>query len=375
MKKLSGGGPQLLVQPGDGVKPLLEAIDKAEERIEIVIFRFDRKDLEDALVRAAGRGVLVHALIAYTNRGGEKSLRQLEMRLLAKGVTVARTADDLVRYHAKYMIVDRKELFVLAFNFTYLDMEHSRSFAVITRDPAVVKEAVQLFESDTKRQQYKAGSPQFVVSPSNSREELTSFIQGAKKELIIYDPKLDDPAIVTLLNERTKDGVDIRVIGRVTRHLKAPACELAQIRLHTRSMIRDGEDVFVGSQSLRAAELETRREVGLAFRGPEIAKRILKTFNEDWKAAVKEKTDHPQKAAVSASKTVKKFAKAMTRSLPPVGPVLEMIARETIGEDIELEIDTDKFQKLIKTAVKEAVEESMRNAVHEMVEQDPGVSK
>ena len=58
----------------------------------------------------ANRGVAVHTLIAYTNRGGENGLRKLEMRLLAEGVTVSRTADDLARYHAKYMIIDRCEV-------------------------------------------------------------------------------------------------------------------------------------------------------------------------------------------------------------------------------------------------------------------------
>src|SRR5271154_3466808 len=115
---------RLLIQPGDGVKPLIAAIDEAREKVEIAIFRFDRNEVEKALVRAVERGVFVHALIAYTNRGGEKNLRQLEMRLLEKGVTVARTANDLVRYHGKYMIVDGKTLHLLAFNFTYLDMEH-----------------------------------------------------------------------------------------------------------------------------------------------------------------------------------------------------------------------------------------------------------
>ena len=50
--------------------------------------------------------MVVRALIAHTNRGGEKSLRKLELRLLDAGVTVARTADDLPRYHGKMMIVD-----------------------------------------------------------------------------------------------------------------------------------------------------------------------------------------------------------------------------------------------------------------------------
>jgi hypothetical protein len=39
--------------------------------------------------------VAVRALIAHTNFGGEKRLRQLELRMLQAGVTVTRTADDL----------------------------------------------------------------------------------------------------------------------------------------------------------------------------------------------------------------------------------------------------------------------------------------
>jgi len=45
---------------------------------------------------------LYRILVTYTNRGGEKSLRKVEMRLLNAGVTMARTADDLNRYHDKF---------------------------------------------------------------------------------------------------------------------------------------------------------------------------------------------------------------------------------------------------------------------------------
>src|ERR1700685_1313570 len=133
---------KLLTQPGDSVATLVAAIDAAKSSVEILIFRFDRGEMERALVSAANRGVFVHALIAYTNRGGEKNLRDLEMRLLAAGVTVARTADTLIRYHGKLVIVDRRVLYLLGFNFTYLDMEHSRSFGVTVRNRRIVHEAV-----------------------------------------------------------------------------------------------------------------------------------------------------------------------------------------------------------------------------------------
>ena len=60
---------RLLIQPGAGVGPLIEGIDAATEIIQIVIFRFDRGDVEMALKRAAKRGVFVHALVAYTSSG------------------------------------------------------------------------------------------------------------------------------------------------------------------------------------------------------------------------------------------------------------------------------------------------------------------
>src|SRR5438128_2561047 len=131
---MGGHVVKLLVQPGDGISDLVKGIDGARKSIEILIFRFDRLEIERALENAAKRGVLVQALIAYTNRGGERNLRKLETRLLAAGVTVARTSDDLVRYHGKMTIVDRRILFLFAFNFTNLDIEHSRSFGIITQD-------------------------------------------------------------------------------------------------------------------------------------------------------------------------------------------------------------------------------------------------
>src|SRR3954466_2080162 len=97
---------KLLIQPGDGVAPLIKAISHAKSSIEIVIFRFDQREVEHALAAAVSRGVAVHALIAHTNRAGEESLRKLETRFLGEGITVARTADDLIRYHGKMMLID-----------------------------------------------------------------------------------------------------------------------------------------------------------------------------------------------------------------------------------------------------------------------------
>ena len=124
------------------------------------------------------RGVTVRALIAHTNRGGEARLRKLEQRLLAAGVLVSRTADDLVRYHAKYMIAD-SVLHLFGFNFTKLDIDKSRSFAIATRDTKAVQEATRLFESDMTRQPLQAGAIQPGDQPRQRARDAGTRSSGA----------------------------------------------------------------------------------------------------------------------------------------------------------------------------------------------------
>ena len=297
---------KLITQPADGLQPLVRAVRRAKKKIDIVIFRFDRPELEDALEAAVARGVVVRALIAHTNRGGEKVLRKLELKLLSAGITVARTADDLPRYHGKMMIVD-ETLYVFGFNYTKLDMDKSRSFGVATRDKKLVKEALALFEADRTRQQYIPGDDRLVVSPESSREVLTTFLKRARRQLLIYDMKISDNAIQKVLQQRAKAGVEIRIIGKLEKGQNGLGVrKLADLRLHVRAFIRDGTSAFVGSQSLRKVELDGRREIGIILTDAGVIKKMQAVFESDWaKAAGKadkaaEKTAEPS-APVSAA--------------------------------------------------------------------------
>lgn len=275
---------KLIVQPDDGLAPLANAIRTAKESVHIVVFRFDLGELEEALGKAVARGVPVRALIANTNRGGEKRLRKLEQRLLDAGVTVARTSDDLSRYHGKVLIAD-KTLFVLGFNFTRLDIERSRSFGVIADDSRLVKAALDLFESDATRQPYEPSDDRLVVSPENARETLEAFLGEAKKSLAIYDMNLTDKRIRKILVERQSAGVEVRILGKAPKLPDGLGLRKMTRRLHARAIVRDGSRAFVGSQSLKRLELDGRREVGVIVTDSDIAKAIQKVFDEDWEDA------------------------------------------------------------------------------------------
>src|SRR5262249_1597184 len=206
---------KLIVQPAAGRAPIVTAIKQAKKSIDILIVRLDRAEIARALEAAVGRGVRVRALTAHQNHGGTKSLRKLEMQLLEAGVTVSRTAHDLVRYHGKMVILDDRLLHVYGFNFTGLDIGKSRSFGIVTKNHKLVTEAQKLFAADFDRLPYVPGHDRLVVSPENARDRLARFLRGARRQLLIYDPKVSDDAMLKILAEKSKAGVDVRVIGKV----------------------------------------------------------------------------------------------------------------------------------------------------------------
>jgi phosphatidylserine/phosphatidylglycerophosphate/cardiolipin synthase-like enzyme len=273
---------KLMVQPDAGVTPVVSAIKQARRWLDILIFRLDRPEIARALAEAVARGVRVRALTAHQNRGGTKSLRKLEMQLLQAGVTVSRTADDLIRYHGKLIIVDNKVLHVYGFNFTRLDIEKSRSFGVVTKNAKLVGEATKLFAADFDRQPYTPGCDRFVVSPENARELLARFLGGARRQLLIYDPQVSDDRMLRIITERAKAGVDVRVIGKVEAKWNLKCEKYPGKRLHTRTIIRDGKRAFMGSQSLRRVELEKRREVGIIVTDETVVAQMKAVFEQDW---------------------------------------------------------------------------------------------
>jgi cardiolipin synthase A/B len=378
---------KLIIQPEDSVAPLLSAIKGAKKRIDIAIFRADRKDIENALNAAAARGVKVTALIAHVNRGGADNLRKLETRFLDNGVIVARTADDLIRYHDKFLIIDRRVLYVLSFNFTHLDIDHSRGFGIITTNAAWVREAVKLFGADCTRSKYKAGKDTFVVSPANSRKVFGDFLKRARKQLLIYDPKISDKEMLHIVQGRVKAGVEVRIIGKVSGKYDFDSQKLAGQRLHTRTIIRDGRQAFIGSQSLRPAELDSRRELGLIINDEKAVKKLMDTFESDWvspeskkqKVIPKEKkssqeaagdqmkTDRTEmKEQAQAEKQTEVAVKALKHELDPLAVSVKKAVRKAVakaGDDVLRDKNVkDTMKKVVKKAVKDAVKEAVQES-------------
>jgi phosphatidylserine/phosphatidylglycerophosphate/cardiolipin synthase-like enzyme len=143
-----------------------------------------------------------------------------------------------------------------------------------------------LFDADSNREPFRSRVPDLVVSPENARARLTALIKAAKSQLLIYDPKISDSPMLRLLHARVKEGVDVRVIGKVTmRGQGLAAAKPQKLRLHVRAIVRDGTEAFIGSQSLRGLELDRRREVGIIVRNRSVARQLQAVFESDWELA------------------------------------------------------------------------------------------
>jgi phosphatidylserine/phosphatidylglycerophosphate/cardiolipin synthase-like enzyme len=87
-------------------------------------------------------------------------------------------------------------------------------------------------------------------------------------------------------------------------------------------MVRDGDTAFVGSQSLRALELDGRREVGVIVKESKTVKRMLEAFEEDWS-----KTDLSAKEEKAREEKEEKEAKKEAKEKKGESELVEAAAR------------------------------------------------
>jgi polyphosphate kinase len=264
------------------------------------------------------------------------------------------------------MLVDSKELYLLTYNFTHLDTERSRSFGLVTKNRELVKEASRLFACDTQRQAYKSRSNKLLVSPVNARQGLERFIKGAKKELLIYDVDIADREILRLLHERSQAGVQVKIIGHVSRSKRLSARVFKRMRLHTRVIIRDCKQAFLGSQSMRKLELDERREIGMIVNNRKVVSSMVTVFEDDWKASTPaDPRADKKRVSARAERASRKVTKAVRRKLAPA-PVVQQVVK-AIEKEARVEVDRDEASEVVKGAVAKAVKKAAAKIVEEAV--------
>jgi phosphatidylserine/phosphatidylglycerophosphate/cardiolipin synthase-like enzyme len=228
----------------------------------------------------------------------------------------------------------------------------------------VVKEAIRLFDCDSKRRPYKNVKDDLVVSPVNARKQLTNFIAGTKKKLLIYEMKISDRDFLKLLQKKISAGAEVRVLSRASAKGGDIPVRRLPSRLHLRAILRDGNTAFLGSQSLRKLELEARREIGLIFRDKKIVKQMEAVFEKDWKRSEPVIADTMLASALIVP--AKKVAKEVARQIS-IKPVLEQVLDKVIDAKDATPFEPEEVAQTVREAFRDEVQGAVQEALKDVV--------
>jgi hypothetical protein len=178
--------------------------------------------------------------------------------------------------------------------------------------------------------------------------------------------EISDKEMLRILQEQTQAGVEIKVIGSVAGRAQFDVQKLAGPRLHTRTIIRDRRQAFVGSQSLRGAELDSRRELGLIVQDGKALKMLIDTFESDWAGTRAKKGPPRSKRPEASGKEIERAVQVFTKELDPLTLSVKKAVRRAVakaGEDVLRDKDVkETLKKVVKKAVKEAVKKAVEDA-------------
>jgi len=277
----AAGQDRIILAVDERRDAVIGAIAAARRRIRLSLFRCGDKKVLRAIAGAVERGVDVKVLVTSRAKGGRKKLEKLWARLEATGATVCAYNDAVVKYHAKYLVVDDGPALVATLNFTRKCFTKTCDALAVTYDPAVIDGLQALMEADCEgRPAPETVTDRLIVGPERARRQLTRLIAGARESIKVIDAKISDPAIVSLLNERRAAGVQVEVYDTE---------QVGALKSHGKLMLIDDRVAIVGSLALTALSLDFRREVALMCEDPAVVDPIRQLFR-----SLGEAPDHRQ---------------------------------------------------------------------------------
>ena len=292
----------LIVLPDDAAGPILEAVAGAKKSLKIKMFVFSDPALIDAVAAARKRGLKVQVMLNPARRSGEEDNEATRKKLLKAGVDVKDSNPAVDLTHEKSMVADDSVAFVKSLNWETKNLTETRDYAVVTDHPHEVREIVECFEADWHRNSFTPGSDaRMIWCPINGRDRIARFIDEVKHKLFVQNERYQDAVILERLVRAAERGVKVHVLARPPHSLKKEKLvegvgglrilddvgikihKLKGLKLHGKMLLADDTAAIVGSINLAPGSFDSRRELAIEVRDPEVVGRLHKTAHHDWK--------------------------------------------------------------------------------------------
>ncbi len=344
---------------------IARCIDDAAETVVVSTFLFADKALEEALLRAATRGVRVYALMAASTRLDREPRDDAEFDLRVRdehkamlrrvaGHVLVRSAED---FHAKLVLVDptgaRPCGWALTANLTSEALERNEELVVeLTREEVgrafawarhafwarathELLDALQLAPCVPFAEAAEPAADGAVVVTCGAthtiRDAALDVIHAAERRLVVasFGWQLDHPVVQAIL-ARARAGVAVTVLARVRPSVmpalvalrEAGATVLGFKWLHAKAIWSDRGEALVASANLERHGLDQGFEVGVRLSGAraEAVGRAL----DAWAAAAAQRLE----AAVTVGEVTGEVLTWRGGSLQPV--VVEPSREQTL---------------------------------------------
>lgn len=283
----------LLIEPEDGQRPLIRALDRTQNRIFVETYILTDTRVIHALERAVAQGVSVYVMLEPHPLGMGTQPQRVADLLRAAGVAVRWTVPGFQLTHAKFMLLDDQVAVISTANLSRSAFHTNREILIFDRRAAEVRALSNVFRRDWDRGTGTLEAPNLVVAPDNARSKLSALVARARTRILVYAEEVADRAMEGLLVASARRGVKVELIlawgatpadarklvrgGVGVRELQAPY-------IHAKSVSIDGREAFVGSENLSTASLDRNREVGILIRGG-VLRRLDRVFAHDWARA------------------------------------------------------------------------------------------
>ena len=141
-------GPRLIVEPDDGLGPVLEFIASARTSLLIKQFTLTDESLIDAVIERKRAGVDVRVMLNAARSGGDRANDETFERFRAAGIAVQWASPKFYVTHEKSVVVDETAALVATFNMCLKYFTLTRDYGVIIDDPLHVAQIVEVFNAD-----------------------------------------------------------------------------------------------------------------------------------------------------------------------------------------------------------------------------------
>ncbi|MCS7058653.1 MAG: phospholipase D-like domain-containing protein [Meiothermus sp.] len=310
------GGLELYFAPQQGPaakQRLIELLDSAQQQVEVAVLELEDREIGQALLRAAERGVRVRLFVESDYRRelreslGVPSQSQERCETLRQ-VAVCYDGRDNALMHHKFVLIDQKGVWTGSSNLTWNAFERNDENSLWLPVEGLVAAYRAEFEALFSGQEsglghparFQVGSTQGTVyfSPAGGhqgREAILKVLEGARQEVLVAAYVLTDERVVEALVRAHQRGAEVRVVidGRNlvnsrTGPLRRAGVDVRQdgnpYTMHHKVMVVDGTWVVTGSYNFTNSAFRRNNENLLVLNGPELAQRYRQEVERIWRA-------------------------------------------------------------------------------------------